>query len=169
MLNPQIEDALVSQYNFEMFSANIYLSMAAWADSQSLDGVANWFKVQYTEEMFHAKKFYDYINERGGRVVVGQLDKPQTDWDSPLAAFENALHHEGIVTGRVNNLMSLAIEGKDHATAGFLQWFVGEQVEEEANADAIIQKFKRMEGAPGGLFLIDSELGTRVFTPPPAE
>ncbi|MBT3279772.1 MAG: ferritin [Phycisphaerales bacterium] len=169
MLNTNIEEALNSQYNFEMYSANIYLSMAAWADSQNLSGVANWFKVQYAEEMFHAQKFYDYIIERGGRVIVGQLDKPQSDWASPLAAFENALHHEGIVTGRVNDLMSLAIDSKDHATVAFLQWFVSEQVEEEANADAIIQKLTLMGDAPGGLFLIDNELATRVFTPPVGE
>jgi len=169
MLNEGIEDALNSQMNFEMYSANIYMSMATWFDARNLAGFANWMKVQYSEEMFHFTKFYDYINERGGRVLLSGMDAPATEWDSPPAAFENALEHERIVTGRINDLVAQAAEAKDHATVNFLQWFVGEQVEEEASVDGVIQQLNLMEGAPGGLFMLDRELGQRVFTPPAQE
>ena len=169
MLNKEIADTLNSQMNFEMYSANIYMSMATWFDARNLVGFANWMKVQYSEEMFHFTKFYDFINERGGRVLLSGMDAPETEWDSPLAAFENALGHEQIVTGRINDLVVQATEAKDHATVNFLQWFVGEQVEEEASVDGVIQQLKLMEGAPGGLFMLDRELGQRVFTPPAKE
>ncbi|MBL7219624.1 MAG: ferritin [Phycisphaerae bacterium] len=169
MINQEIQDTLNSQMNFEMYSANIYMSMATWFDAKNLVGFANWMKVQYSEEMFHFTKFYDYINERGGRVLLSGMDAPETEWDSPLAAFENALAHEMIVTGRINDLVIQATEAKDHATVNFLQWFVGEQVEEEASVDGVIQQLKLMEGAPGGLFMLDRELGQRIFTPPVKE
>jgi len=166
MLSEKTENALNDQMNFEMLSANIYLSMATWFDSKNLSGFAQWMRVQYQEEMFHAMKLGRFINERGGRVLIGAIAAPQTEWDSPLAAFENALAHERIVTGRINDLVSMAVEEKDHATANFLQWYVGEQVEEEASADGVIQQLKLMEGAAGALFMLDRELGQRVFTPP---
>lgn len=169
MLSKEIQDSLNSQMNFEMYSANIYMSMAAWFDSKNLTGFATWMKVQYSEEMFHFTKFYNFIDERGGRIVLGAMAAPQLDWDSPLAAFENALEHERIVTSRINDLVAQATEAKDHATVNFLQWFVGEQVEEEANADGIAQQLKLMEGAPGGLFMLDREMAQRVFTPPVKE
>jgi len=166
MLSEKIENAFNDQMIFEMYSANIYLSMATYFDAKNLTGFANWMKVQYQEEMFHVMKFYDYINERGGRVIIKGIDAPQTDWDSPLAAFENALAHERIVTSRIGKLVELAGEEKDHASMNFLQWFVAEQVEEEANADGIIQQLKLITEAPGGLFMLDRELGLRIFTPP---
>ena len=169
MLSETIQDAFNDQLNFEMYSANIYLAMAAWFDSQNLVGFANWMKVQYEEEMFHAMKFYNFINERGGRVVMKAIAEPSNKWDSPLAAFENALAHERIVTGRINDLVARATQEKDHASVNFLQWFVGEQVEEEANVDGVAQQLKLVQGAPGGLFMLDRELGQRVFTPPAGE
>jgi ferritin len=169
MLNKEIGDALNSQMNFEMYSANIYMSMATWFDAKNLVGFASWMKVQYSEEMFHYTKLYNFINERGARVLLGAMNAPETEWASPLAAFENALEHERIVTGRINDLVVQASEAKDHATVNFLQWYVAEQVEEESNVDGVIQQLKLMEGAPGGLFMLDRELGTRVFTPPTKE
>jgi ferritin len=169
MLSKEIEKALNDQMNFEMFSANIYMSMAAYFDSMNLEGFSNWMKVQYQEEMFHFTKFYNYINERGGRVLISAMDAPPTEWDSPLAAFENALAHECIVTGRINDLVVKAEEEKDHATFNFLQWFVGEQVEEEASVDGVIQKLKLVSDAPGGMFILDQEMGRRVFNPPASE
>ncbi|MDP6044188.1 MAG: ferritin [Phycisphaerae bacterium] len=169
MLTKEIQDALNSQMNFEMYSANIYMSMAAWFDSKNLTGFANWMKIQYAEETAHFTKFYNFIDERGGRVVLGAMDAPQLDWNSPLAAFENALEHERIVTSRINDLVAQAADAKDHATVNFLQWFVGEQVEEEASADGVVQQLKLMEGAPGGLFMLDREMAQRVFTPPTQE
>ncbi|MCK5113568.1 MAG: ferritin [Phycisphaerae bacterium] len=166
MLSKKIEDAFNDQMIFEMYSANIYLSMATYFDAQNLTGLASWMKVQYQEEMFHATKFYNYINERGGRVIIAALDAPATDWASPLAAFENALAHEQIVTARIGKLVDLAIEEKDHASQNFLQWYVAEQVEEESNVDGVIQQIKLTEGNPGALMMLDRELGQRVFTPP---
>lgn len=166
MISNEMEKGLNDQMNFEMFSANIYLSMATYFDSNNLSGCSSWMKVQYQEEMVHHSKFYDFISERGARVLIYGIEAPAVDWESPLAAFEDALAHEVIVTQRINNLMSQAIDEKDHATVNFLNWFVGEQVEEEANVGAVIQKMKLMTDAPGGLFLIDSELSQRVFAPP---
>ncbi len=169
MLSQEIQDSLNSQMNFEMHSANIYMSMAAWFASKNLTGFSSWMKIQYAEEMSHFTKFFDFIDERGGRIELGAMPAVQLDWDSPLAAFENALAHERIVTGRINDLVAQAAEAKDHATVNFLQWFVGEQVEEEATADGVVQQLKLMEGAPGGLFMLDREMGQRVFTPPTQE
>ncbi len=169
MIDKKIEDAFNDQLNFEIFSANIYMSMAAQFDSMNLKGFANWMKIQYQEEILHMMKFYDFINERGGHVVISAIEAPPTAWDSTLGAFEHALRHERIVSGRINDLVTLTVEKKDHASANFLQWFVGEQVEEEASADAVIQQLKLAGDAPGALFILDRELGARVFTPPPAK
>ena len=126
-------------------------------------------RVQTQEEMTHVMKIYDFIDERGGRICLKAIDGPPTEWDSPLAAFEAAYEHEQKISGLVNDLVDLAIKEKDHATNSFLQWFVNEQVEEEASADDVVQQLKMVEDAPGGIFLFDRELGQRVFTPPPAE
>ena len=166
MLSEKTQKALNDQMSFEAYSAYIYMSMAAYFDSIDLTGFASWMKVQFREEMFHASKFYDFINGRGGRVLLATIDAPPIEWDSPQAAFENALEHERIVTGRINDMVSAALKEKDHATANFLQWFVAEQVEEEASVDTVVQRLKLADGAPGALFLLDQELGQRVFTPP---
>jgi len=110
MLDQKICDAINDQMMFEMYSANIYLSMATWFDEKNLSGLANWMKIQYQEEMFHATKFYNYINDRGGRVIITAIDAPGIDWESPLAAFEDALAHERTVTSRIDKLVDLASE-----------------------------------------------------------
>jgi ferritin len=166
MLNEKMEKALNDQLNAEMYSSYLYLSMASYFQSINLNGFATWMRVQTQEEMLHAMKFYDFINERGGRVTLGQIAGPPTEWESPLGAFESALEHEQKVTGLINSLMDLALEGRDHATQIFLQWFVTEQVEEEDSANEVIQKIKLMGDAQGGLFMVDRELGQRTFTPP---
>jgi ferritin len=168
MLKEKMEKALNDQVQWETYSAYIYLSMAAHFQAKGLPGFANWMRVQYQEEMFHAMKFYDFILERGGKVSLQAIPEPPHDWASPLAVFEHALEHEEGVTERINNLSDLAIAAKDHATAICLQWFVTEQVEEEANVTDIIQKLKLMEGATGALFMLDKELAARVFVPPAA-
>jgi len=163
-----MEEALNAQVNAEMYSAYLYLSMESYFKSLNLNGFANWMRVQAQEEMMHAMKIYDYINERGGRVLLKVIEGPPTKWDSPLAVFEAVFKHEQKVTGLINDLVDLAIAEKDHATNSFLQWFVNEQVEEEASADEKVQQLKMMENAPGGMFMLDRELGQRVFTPPAA-
>ena len=168
MLNKKIEEALNSQINAEMYSSYLYLSMSAYFESTGLSGFANWMRAQAQEELMHAMKFYDYVNERGGRVILGPLEAPSSEWESPLATFEATYEHEQKVTGLINELVNFAMEEKDHATNTFLQWFVTEQVEEEASAIEIVNKLKLMGDAPGGLFMLDRELGARVFTMPAA-
>ncbi|MHC4430373.1 MAG: ferritin [Planctomycetota bacterium] len=169
MISKKMQDALNEQVNAELYSAYLYLSMESYFRSKNMNGFANWMRVQTQEEMSHVMKFYDFIDERGGRIVLKPIEGPPTEWDSPLAAFEAVYEHEQKVTGLVNELVNLAIVEKDHATNSFLQWFVDEQVEEEASADQAVQQLKMIEGAPGGIFLFDRELGQRVFTPPAAE
>jgi len=166
MISKKMEKALNEQVNAELFSAYLYLSMEAYFKSLNLNGIATWMRVQTQEEMMHAMKIYEFINERGGRITLKAIEGPETKWDSPLAVFKAVYEHEQKVTGMINNLVDLAIEEKDHATNTFLQWFVNEQVEEEASADQVIQQLKMMENAPGGMFMLDRELGLRVFTPP---
>jgi len=169
MISKNMEKALNEQINAEMYSAYLYLSMESYFRSLDLSGFANWMRVQVREEMVHAMKIYDFVDQRGGRIILKSIAVPQTEWKSPLAVFEATYKHEQKVTGLINELVSLAIKEKDHATHTFLQWFVNEQVEEESSADKIIQQMKMMENAPGGMFMLDRELGQRVFTPPATE
>lgn len=169
MIDKKMQGALNEQIIAELYSAYLYLSMVAYFESINLPGFANWMRVQTQEEVMHAMKIYDYVNERGGRVILKSISQPQTEWESPLAAFEAAYEHEQKVTGLINGLVNLAIEEKDHAANMFLQWFINEQVEEESSADAIVQKLKLMANAPGGLYMLDNEMGQRVFTPPAAQ
>ncbi len=167
MIKEKIQEALNKQLNAELFSSYLYLSMAAYFESINLKGFANWMRVQTQEELVHAMKFYNFIIERGGKAVLSAIEGPPTQWKSPLAVFEHAYKHEQKVTGLINNLVDLSIAEQDHATNNFLQWFVAEQVEEEASADEVVQKIKLMGDASGGLFMLDQELAQRVFTPPP--
>ena len=169
MISKKMEKALNDQVNAELYSAYLYLSMEAYFRSLNLDGFAAWMRVQTQEEVTHAMKIYDFINERGGRALMSAIDGPQTEWAGPLTAFEAVYEHEQKVTSLINGLVDLAISEKDHATNSFLQWFVNEQVEEEASADDVVQKLKMMQEAPGGMFMLDRELGQRVFTPPASE
>ena len=167
MLNKRLEEALNRQLNAELYSAYFYLSMSAYFRNTGLDGFARWMQVQAMEEMNHVMKFYDFICDRGGRVVMHPIEGPPSDWDSPLAVFEATVAHEERVTGLINDLVNLAVEEKDHATNNFLQWFVSEQVEEEASANEAAQKLRLVDQSQGGLFMLDRELGARIFTPPP--
>ena len=166
MLSEKIQEALNDQLNAEIYSSYLYLAMEAYFQDKSLTGFATWMRVQTQEELTHAMKFYDFINERGGRVTLKPIDAPPGDWESPLAAFEAAYKHETIVTGLINKLVDLALAESDHATDTFLQWFVAEQVEEEDSASTVVDRIKLVGEAPGGLFLLDQELGQRTFTPP---
>ena len=159
MISKSVEKALNDQINAELYSSYLYLSMVAYFESLNLAGFATWMKAQTQEEIVHAMKIYDFVNERGGRVILQAIDAPVTEWDSPLAAFEAAYAHEQLITGRINDLVNLAVEEKDHATNAFLQWFVNEQVEEEMSVDSVVQNLKIAKDAPGALFMIDRELG----------
>jgi len=165
MLSDKVQKALNGQLVAELYSAYLYLSMAAYFDAADLAGFANWMRVQVREELTHGMKFYGYVNEQDGRVVLGPIAGPPTEWDSPAAAFEHVLAHERKVTALINELVKLAAQEKDRETGDFLQWFVKEQIEEEESAEAVLQKVK---GAGAELAAVDGELGARVFKPPAA-
>jgi len=169
MLSKKMTNTINGQINREIYSAYLYLGMASYAVAEGLAGVANWFSVQVQEELAHAQKMYDYVNQQGGRVMLEAIEEPSQDFKSPEDLFKKTLAHEKKVTGLINDLMNIARSEKDHATEIFLQWFVTEQVEEEANATDILNKFKLMGKDGNGLFMIDSELSQRVFTPPAAQ
>ena len=169
MLKEKMREALNKQVNWELYSAYLYLSMAAYCESINLRGFANWMRVQAQEELGHAMKMYDYLIERGGRVMLSSVAGPSSEWESPLAAFEDTYEHERKVTGLIDDLVSLAISEGDYATNNFLQWFVTEQVEEESSVDEVVQKIKMIGEAPGGLFMLDRELAQRVFAAPTSE
>jgi ferritin len=166
MLKEKMEQALNKQVNAELYSSYLYLSMAAYFESINLKGFANWMRIQAQEENAHGMKLYDFINERGGRVRLEAIDEPPREWESPLDVFEAVYKHECHVTSLIDDLVDLALELSDHATNTFLQWFVAEQVEEEASADEIVQQLKLIGNDGHGLFMMDREAGTRVFTPP---
>ena len=163
MLNKRIEEELNKQINAEIWSAYLYLSMSAYFEDKNLPGFANWMRVQYQEELTHALKIFDYVNERGGRVILQPIEKVKTEWRDTVEVFEETLKHEQHVTGLINNLVNVAIEEKDHATNNTLQWFVSEQVEEEAAADEILQQLKMLQGKKEGIIMIDRELKQRTF------
>ena len=158
-----MEVELNKQINAEYWSAYFYLSMSAYLDSNGLAGAAKWMRIQYQEEISHALKFLNYIVERGGRVDLMPIEVVPKEWDGIINIFEETLKHEQKVTGLINNLMDIAIEEKDHAAKSFLQWYVDEQVEEESGVQTIIDQLRMVEGKGNGLFMIDKELGQRVF------
>jgi ferritin len=161
MLSKKIEKALNDQLNAEMYSSYLYLSMNAYFKSISLDGFANWMYAQAQEELMHAMKFYDFVNQRGGRVLLSRIEAPPAKWDSPLAVFEETLKHEQKVTGLINALVAAALSENDHATNIFLQWFVSEQVEEEDSVGSVLEQLKLLTDTKGGLFMMDRELAKR--------
>ena len=169
MLSEKMQEALNAQMNAELYSSYLYLSMAAYYQSIDLTGFAHWMHCQAKEELFHGIKLYNYINERGGRALMKPIEGPITEWESPSVVSEYTYKHEQKVTGLINNLVNLAIAEKDHATNNFLQWFVSEQVEEESTANDIVQKLKLMAEAPGGMYMLDKEMGQRVFKQPTTE
>lgn len=166
MIKQSLLDALNQQINAEYYSSYLYLSMAGWFESHNLPGFANWMRVQVQEENFHMNRFFDYVLQRQGAVTLQAIPAPPAEWESALAIFEATYQHEQYITSLVHELVDLARREKDYATDSFLQWFVTEQVEEESNADGIIQKLRLMGGHGSGLFMVDRELATRVFVPP---
>ena len=166
-ISSKMEKALNRQMNRELYSAYLYLGISAYFESVNLKGFAGWMRVQVQEEMVHAMKFYSFILQKGGKAVMQDIEAPPSDWKSPSDVFERSLEHEILVTSLIDNLVNLSNTEKDHATGTFLQWFVNEQVEEESSFDAVLQRLKLLGKDIGaGLFMIDTELAARVFTPP---
>ena len=168
MIGKKIRDAFNEQIKHETFSAYLYLQMAAYFHDKGLDGMAQWMHVQALEELTHAMKFFDHIVERGGSVELLAIEKPTKTWKSPLDAFKAALKHEEFITGKINELVKLSNAQKDFASQSMLQWFVDEQVEEEANATKNVQMLEMIGDSGNGLMMVDRELGMRTFTPPAA-
>ncbi|MFW2490550.1 ferritin [Clostridium chromiireducens] len=166
MLNEKLLSLLNAQVNFEIYSAYVYLSMAAYCESIDLSGFANFFKVQSQEELFHAMKFYDYIFQKNGVVTLEQIEKPHANFESIAHVFETGYEHEQVVTSRLYKIADVATEEREHATIGLLNWFINEQVEEENTFNTIIKKIKRCENNQAALYMLDDELAARIFTPP---
>lgn len=166
MLKKPIEIALNKQINAEFHSAYLYLSMSSYFQSIGMAGCANWMKVQYQEELAHATHFFDYVLERGGRVELAPIGEVEVNFKNVMHVFETTLNHEINVTGLINSLMDIAIKESDHATKSFLQWFVDEQVEEEANVEQVLNNLKLINGEGQGLLMMDREMQARVFVNP---
>lgn len=166
MLSDEMLESLNDHLNFEMSSAYLYLSMSAYFRSIDLAGFANWMQVQFEEEMFHGEKFFNFIDDRDGRVTLRGIEQPQVEWESADQAFLDAFNHEKKVTARIHKLVDVALKDGDHGTNAFLQWFVSEQVEEEATVKGIYQKLKIAAGNPAAMLMLDNELATRSFTKP---
>jgi ferritin len=166
MLGKKMEDALNEQVNREMYSAYLYMSMSSHFSHMGLKGFANWFMVQYHEEMMHAMKLYEYMNLQGGRILLKPLQQPPSEFESPLDAFNKTLDHEQFITKSIDDLMELALAEKDHASQIFLQWYVTEQVEEESNDNEIISQLRIIRDDPNGLMMLDRELAARATTVP---
>ncbi|MFO8086882.1 MAG: ferritin [Bacteroidales bacterium] len=163
MLSEKMQKMLNEQINKELWSAYLYLSMSAYFEEQNLPGFANWMRVQSQEEVTHGMKIFDYVNERGGRVLLQPISEVPSEWNDTKTIVEETLNHEKVVSQSIYNLVDLAIEEKDHATNNMLQWFIKEQVEEEASVDELLGKVEMTEGKPHAIMMIDKELAGRQF------
>ncbi|PLX77503.1 MAG: ferritin [Desulfuromonas sp.] len=168
MMSQKLQDAMNEQMKNEFFSAYLYQAMAGYFESEDLPGLANWMRIQALEEMTHGEKFFNFLCETGARTNLLPIDGPKNDYKSPLDVFEYSLEHEKFVTASIGKLMSIAKEEGDHASEIFLQWFVTEQVEEEASFGLILKKLERIGNDGNGLLRLDEELAARAFTPPTA-
>jgi len=160
-MNKKIEQAFNDHLNVELFSSYLYLSMANCFTAKNLDGMASWMRQQSQEEWGHGMKFLNFINQRAGRVALQKIDQPQHEWATPVEAFQQAYDHECTISRKIDALVDLAVKENDHAAVAFLQWFVSEQVEEEAAALAIVDKFKMVGDHPMGMLMMDAQLGQR--------
>ncbi len=165
MISEKISSLINEQIAKEQYAAQYYLSMSAWFYAQDLDGIANYFRVQSKEELMHADKMFDFLTDVGANIVIGEIPQPPHVFADALDIFDKALEHEKIVTKSIFNIVKAANDEGDFATTSFLQWFINEQVEEEANASQLLAKIKMVKDNPSALYLFDQELATRVFDP----
>jgi ferritin len=161
MISKTVQDAINDQIKNELYSAYLYLSMSAHFEAANLLGFAHWMRVQAKEEQEHAMKFFDYINDQGGHVLLKAIDQPPTAWKSSLELFQQVLEHEQKVTGLINKLYELAVKENDYATQVMLQWFITEQVEEEKNASQVIEQLKLIDAHGAAVLMLDHQLGKR--------
>jgi len=156
MLNKKVEDICNRQVEREGYSSNLYLAMASWAENNGMAGIASWLYVQANEELLHMLKFIKYINERGGKAIVPAFKKPTSEFKDVEDVFKQVLKHEEFVTASINEIVQVTIEVKDYTTQNFLQWFVNEQIQEEASAHIILDKL-RLVGKTN-LYLFDRDI-----------
>lgn len=161
MISKRLEAELNKQLNAELYSAYLYLSMSAYLSKKNLSGFSHWMKLQFEEEQGHAMKFFQYILDRGGVVELLDIKAPKKEWKDIIDIFNTVVKHEAHVTEMINNLVNIALEEKDHATVAMLQWYVSEQVEEEATVNDIFDQLKLIEGKGAGLFMLDREAKQR--------
>ena len=165
MIGERLNNAINEQIKNELESYYIYLSMAAWFHSKSLDGMGHWMRCQAHEEMIHAMKFFNHVIDRGGKVVLLDLKQLKTQWNSPLEVFQDALEHEKFISGKINDLTSIAREEKDYASEPILAWFTDEQIEEEATAGKVVDELEMVGADKPGLLMLDRELAGRAYPP----
>lgn len=165
MISKNILKLLNEQIQKEFHSAYLYLGIEAYFEDQGLKGMANWFRVQAQEEQDHAMKFFNYVNEVGGLAELGTIEKVTSTYTSPLEAMKASLHHERYITNSIYKIVDLAVEERDHKTNSFLQWFVDEQVEEEANAEENVKNLELVNDSPNGVFMINKEMAARAYVP----
>ena len=165
MLKKKIEEALNAQINAEMWSADLYLSMAAYCHAQGQPGMGKWFEVQFKEEHDHAKILFNYVISRNGKVDLRPIEAVPTEWKSVVEVFENSLRHEQSITESINKLFALTSAENDYATQSMLKWFIDEQVEEEENVKTIIDNLKMIKDNGYGIYMLDKELGARSYSP----
>ena len=166
MISKKMSEALNTQLNWEIYSSYVYVAMASWFKTRNLNGFANWINIQVHEELDHASMFYEFLHDLGADVEFDKIPKPKNDWKNPEEVFADILEHEQGVTQRINKLIDLALKDGDHATNARLQWFISEQVEEEANVNGILQQLKLVKDSPNALMMIDREMAQRVYNPP---
>jgi ferritin len=161
MFNQAVQDEMNQQIMHEMYSAYLYLAMSAHCDAANLPGFAKWLRMQAEEELEHAMKFYNFIQDRNGRVTLLAIEQPPTTFDSPLAIFEQVFEHEQKVTERINQIYRVAVQENDYASQSFLHWFIDEQVEEEKNSAYVLDTLKMIGDSTNGLLMFDHRLGKR--------
>jgi len=161
MYSKRVMELMNEQIKHELYSAYLYLSMSAYFEGESLPGFAHWMRVQAAEEQEHAMKFYDFIYERGGRVLLQAIDQPPAEFESLREVFKQTLEHEKKVTGLIEAIYAAAVEDKDYASQTFLNWFIDEQVEEEKNATDLLETLRMVGDKGSALIMFDRELGHR--------
>lgn len=166
MISEKLEKAFNEQINAEFYSKYLYLSMQAYFKSLNLNGFVNWMDIQVQEENAHAMGMFNYLLERDGKIELQAIAKPDNQWSSPLEVFEEVLKHEIYVTSLINGLMDVADEVKDRAALSFLDWYVKEQVEEEASVGGVLATLKLIKQDANALLLLDKDLAARTFVAP---
>ncbi len=166
MIKKRVAEAINEQINTEFYSAFLYLSMSAYFESMNLNGFAHWMNIQFQKEQAHALKLFTYLGERGGAVELETIEKPKKEWNDIIDVFQDTLDHEQLISGKINELMDIALSESDHATTSFLKWYIDEQVEEESNVSHILNQLKIIGGIGNGILMLDREMQQRVFIPP---